>query len=539
MSNGRKVFLYGCGVVAPESPNLKAFLKLMRNPHCCLKPYEPLQNAFLVGHPELSLEPYKEWIVTHLGQSRYHQLTEKARTCVQVGLVSTLDALRVHESSNLWNALKTLDPRVLISIGNAFGDVGVAFESTRRFEKSKAIWNRFWANPIRNAPLKMHLEDSAPASGQPPHPNQYDEDSPQRWEALKVWWEYWAPKSDQFQEFMEKLNSIESQGVGPDVGKDKISLLRFKQRARKKLNDEFKCPPPPWEEIGANLLWNIPNAPAAQISMLLGIHGPAYATYGACATFGLNLKQATDAIAHGHMDAAIIGGADDVPHPEVVGGFFCTKVLAAGKEPGIPLTKLRGTHVSGGGCIWIVAAEEAMKPLGIKPLGGLEVLGVGASSDAEHIITPSLEGPKLAIRQSLEQAAIKSHSLHSWDLHATGTPGDWSELELSKPFLSDECIISARKGIFGHGMGVAGGWELTAQALAPTLNDGLWVLPQTGIQPNDLHPSISPYANQLLLDKPRSIKTNGPLYCGKLSMGIGGITSCVITAVHGPHINIQ
>jgi surfactin synthase thioesterase subunit len=115
-------------------------------------------------------------------------------------------------------------------------------------------------------------------------------------------------------------------------------------------------------------------------------------------------------------------------------------------------------------------------------------------------------------------------------MHATGTPGDWNELQMTSPFLSEECLISARKGLFGHAMGTAGGLELTAQLLGPKVesSDTFWI-PGCGIPSADVHPSFLSLGHQLILDKPRNISTNGkPLLCGKLSMGIGGISSCVL-----------
>ncbi|NIM61454.1 MAG: hypothetical protein GTN89_10270, partial [Acidobacteria bacterium] len=41
--------------------------------------------------------------------------------------------------------------------------------------------------------------------------------------------------------------------------------------------------------------------------------------------------------------------------------------------------------------------------LGMKPLG-LEIIGVANTSDADHIITPSREGPRAAISQALDEA---------------------------------------------------------------------------------------------------------------------------------------
>src|SRR5690606_19799479 len=118
----------------------------------------------------------------------------------------------------------------------------------------------------------------------------------------------------------------------------------------------------------------------------------------------------------------------------------------------------------GGSCIWILGDLEWGLKQGFSPLGA-EPLSVGLSSDADHIITPSAEGPEKAMRLALERAQVAAEDIVSWDLHATATPGDYQELTNLSRVLKTPRAISARKGTFGHGMGVCGGWELTAQYL--------------------------------------------------------------------------
>ncbi len=175
-----------------------------------------------------------------------------------------------------------------------------------------------------------------------------------------------------------------------------------------------------------------------------------------------------------------------------------------------------------------------MNKLGIPHLG-VEILGAGVSSDAEHIITPSKEGPKLAMRRAYAQAGIQKSDIALWDLHATGTPGDWNELNLLEDFVPNEAYLSARKGLLGHGMAVCGGWELTAQVLGLTITSHQTVvLPPCGIDPEALNPKIAGLKRKILCDKPVEIPmpANG-IVCGKLGLGVGGISSCVITRVGG------
>ena len=102
------------------------------------------------------------------------------------------------------------------------------------------------------------------------------------------------------------------------------------------------------------------------------------------------------------------------------------------------------------------------KERGYRPLG-MEPVAVGVSSDAHHIITPSFDGPRAAMFQALAEAHATPDDLGTWDLHATATPGDFSEITTFRSVFSNRVLATARKGTFGHGMGAGGGWELTAQ----------------------------------------------------------------------------
>src|SRR5690606_24838748 len=178
----------------------------------------------------------------------------------------------------------------------------------------------------------------------------------------------------------------------------------------------------------ANVLWNIANTPASQLSMMGKIKGFCIAPIAACSTFSVTLKLAMDAIGRGDAKLAVIGSCDPPPHAITVGGFYNARVLAADGHVSKPLSGLKGTHVAGGSCIWIVGDLEWGLSRGFKPLG-LQPLSVGVSADADHIITPSKEGPNIAMRQALEKAGVSSTQLGSWDLHATATPGDYPEVE--------------------------------------------------------------------------------------------------------------
>jgi 3-oxoacyl-(acyl-carrier-protein) synthase len=123
---------------------------------------------------------------------------------------------------------------------------------------------------------------------------------------------------------------------------------------------------------------------------------------------------------------------------------------------------------------------------------------------------------------AVEDAVAKSENLASWDLHATATPGDFSEMATFRSIFPEPVLVAARKGTFGHGMSAGGGWELTAQYLG--YEQGR--LFPTPLKKDELNESIRQVHGQFVFDT--GCETPEGL-AGKLSMGIGGINACVIS----------
>jgi 3-oxoacyl-[acyl-carrier-protein] synthase II len=540
----RRVLVAGLGVVAPGSAHWKGFLKNVADGRSTLEAAGQLSSAFMVGNPDFDFASCKEWISSHSSPARYIQLAEKAGENVRLSIGSVIQALS--SSPGLESLVKALDTRTLILCGNAFGDMPSVFEGKDSFDAAQRDWNHFWAQEVRNPLLREWLVTGhITVDGQlvvpadvPMRPDPAIQGLFRQYEQQLVWDAYWAARNPDQLALLQELERIESRGVGENVDVDKLNVIRSKARAKRELFQRLGCPEPPWEKVNPRLLWNLPNAAAAQLSMLLGTHGPAYGMYGACATFGLLLHRGLQAIRSGEADCVLVVTADNTPPSALVAGFYGARVLAGGARVSYPLTDMRGTHVSGGACAWILAAEDVLSSYGVDHFG-IEVAGVGLSSDAEHIITPSINGPKEAIRASIVDAQLLDPGSSGpfrfdlWDMHATGTPGDRNELGLIEEFIDPDTVVSARKGLFGHGMGSCGGWELTALAFSPERSSSGFSVWPSGIPANQVHVSISSRPIRIALDQPVQISGTHPsvLTCGKLSMGIGGISSCVVIRV--------
>jgi 3-oxoacyl-[acyl-carrier-protein] synthase II len=518
----RRIGVYGWGIVAPGARDVGALEALLKTGRSALRlgdRQEAGATLFATGEPDFSLSDYEEWIAARHGDAYLARMRTKMGENVQFAVGATIQALRC--DARLEPLLRELDDRCQVFIGSGVSDLPESYRAAASLERAVRAWNHFWAQPAHClARRRFESERTVPQGAAPStDPTTLPVDSEERSDALRAWDEYWAHRSDELRDFLEHFASIERMDADDeDQDRAPLSAIRKRVRGHRALIEGVGCPPPPWTAVSSNLIWNIQNSPAAQVTMLLDLHGAAFAPVGACSTFGVALKCGRDAIQRGEAKMAILGTTDPRPDAALASAFHSARVMPGMAEVNMPFTSLRGTHVSGGACIWIIGDAEWCEARGLKPIGGY-VEAVALSSDAEHIITPSKTGPKRAIARAYEEAGVTAADVAVIDLHATGTPGDLNELALVDDFITDRTRITARKGQLGHGMANSGGWELTALAVGLARGVAL----ATGIPTNALHPRVR---------RPQAIVSTEALLDGevgvKLMLGIGGLTACVV-----------
>jgi 3-oxoacyl-[acyl-carrier-protein] synthase II len=521
-SKTKRIGVYGWGIVAPGARDVAALQALLeRGGSALAASARPELGAglFASGDPDFALADYDGWIAARHGDAYLARMRTKMGENVQFAVGAAIQALQC--DPRLERVLEELDDECQVFIGSGVSDLPESYRAGASLERAVRIWNHFWAQPAHcGARRRFETERSAPPGDPPPpDPATFTVDTEERADALAAWNAYWASRSDELRSFLERFAEVERMSADDqDHEKAHLNAIRKRVRAHRALVDEIGCPPPPWTAVSSNLIWNIQNAPAAQITMLLDLHGAAWAPVGACSTFGVALKCGRDAILRGEAKMAIVGTTDPRPDAALVGAFHAARVMPGNGEVNVPFTSLRGTHVSGGSCVWIIGDAAWCEAQGLRPVGGY-VDAVALSSDAEHIITPSKSGPKRAIARAYQEAAITPDDVAVIDLHATGTPGDLNELTLVADYIGDRTRITARKGQLGHGMANSGGWELTAMALGLVRGVAL----PTGIPRESLHPRIA---------RPEAIVTGQATLEGdvgvKLMLGIGGLTACVV-----------
>jgi 3-oxoacyl-[acyl-carrier-protein] synthase II len=514
-----RIGVFGWGIVAPKSPNIEAFRKNLASSESWLSPFQGFgPNNFLVGNPEFRFEDYKSWIDERFAPRHFQNLKEKMDPAALYAVGAFIQSLG--QNPGIEKELQALGPQAHVYVGTGLGAVHTTYQASIKFYESQKRWDAFWADPERNSELRCYLATGRSNSSVPANPAEVNGD--ERAAAESAWNQYWTERSPELQEYLAELAQIESISIEGEIEAGKLNAIREKEKRRGKLQEKWQTPETPWK-VSANLIWNIHNTPAAQISILGKIKGLAFAPVAACSTFGVALGLAMKTIRAGDARAVVIGATDPSPHPLVVGSFYSARVLAADRTPSSPLTRLQGTHVAGGSIVWIVGDMEYLRAKGFRPLG-MEPLAVGMSSDAHHIVTPTIEGPKAAIEQAIEEAHSEPGEITTWDLHATATPGDYLEVATIRSILPSSVLLTARKGTFGHGMSAGGGWELTAQYLGAE-NGQLFPTP---LAPEELNASINSVHEEFVFNTPCAFP---PKVAGKLSMGIGGVNACVLSRV--------
>jgi 3-oxoacyl-[acyl-carrier-protein] synthase II len=519
---GTRIGVFGWGIVAPKSPNIAAFANNLDSSESWLSPFNGFgPDNFLVGTPEFNFETYQGWIDSHFAPRQFKKIREKMDLPTLYAIGAFIQSLEQNEP--VAQELQALGDKAHVYVGTGLGNIGTIHDASLQLYRRQRAWNRFWASPERNGELKAFLAgDEEAKRNYADAPSRCEEtaDRETREEWEERWCAYWTEKSRELQNYLVELAAIEGTAIEGDIESGKLNAIRERDKGRQRLQAQWGTPEPPWN-VSSDLIFNIHNTPAAQISILGKINGLAFAPVAACSTFGVALRFGMRAIQSGEAKMVVVGATDAPPHPLTVGSFYNARVLSADRNVSLPLTRLKGTHVAGGAIVWIIGDLDYYTAQGYRPLG-MEPVAVGVSSDAHHIITPSFEGPRAAMFQALAEAHATPDQVGTWDLHATATPGDYSEIATFRSVFPGKVLATARKGTFGHGMGAGGGWELTAQYLG--FERGR--LYPTPLSHEHLNASIAGLHDSFLFDQ----FCDAPLeLAGKLSMGIGGVNACVLS----------
>ncbi|MCR9206221.1 MAG: beta-ketoacyl-[acyl-carrier-protein] synthase family protein [Halobacteriovoraceae bacterium] len=221
----------------------------------------------------------------------------------------------------------------------------------------------------------------------------------------------------------------------------------------------------------------VANAPAGEVSLSLGVTGPAYTIGAACAAGNMGLIHGAQMIRAGEVEWCLAGGISESTHTfGIFAAFNSQGALGKHEDPTLatkPLDKNRnGIAVSEGGCLYVLESLKRAKERGAKIYG--EISGYHVNSDATDFVLPNTERQVECMQKALKKAGFTANDIDVVSMHATGTNmGDIQECQAVKRVFdeSENTLINASKGFIGHCMGAAGALELAGNI--PSFEDSM------------------------------------------------------------------
>ncbi len=208
------------------------------------------------------------------------------------------------------------------------------------------------------------------------------------------------------------------------------------------------------------------------LASYLGLTGPAYTISTACSSSGKAFASARRLINLDLCDAVIAGGADSLCGL-TINGFAALESLSTG------YCKPFGLHRNG-----INIGEAASLFVLSKEPGPVQLMGIGASSDAYHFSAPDPAGTAVvaAMQKALKDAGKQADEVDYLNLHGTATVlNDAMESKAVNALFGSQVAASSSKGMTGHTLGAAAAlelgfcWMLLTEnehgALIPNIND--------------------------------------------------------------------
>lgn len=217
----------------------------------------------------------------------------------------------------------------------------------------------------------------------------------------------------------------------------------------------------------------ISNMAAGQIAIEYGFHGMCTSVVTACASGTNAIGDSFRQIRDGYQDVMLCGGTEASITPFGIGGFASMNALCTSEDPNrasIPFDAERSGFVMGEGAgILILEEYEHAVKRGAKIY--CEVVGYGASCDANHITAPLEDGSMAAVCMDLaiKDAGVKPEDVNYINAHGTSTHfNDKGEtMAIKRVFGEDtKVMVSSTKAMTGHLLGASGAVEGIISALS-------------------------------------------------------------------------
>ncbi|HME72096.1 MAG TPA: beta-ketoacyl-ACP synthase [Myxococcota bacterium] len=249
---------------------------------------------------------------------------------------------------------------------------------------------------------------------------------------------------------------------------------------------------------------------AGFVAAYLGSEGPVYTLSTACSSGARALASARSLLALGVCDAVVAGASDTLCGLTTNG--FCALQAVSDELPNPMSVNRKGLTLGEGSAIMLVTREE----------GGIQLEGVGESSEAHHMSAPDPAGAgaESAMRGALRDAGLTPAEIAYVNLHGTGTPlNDAMESAAVVRVFGEEVPASSTKALVGHTLGAAGAMEagFCWMMLARAREGHVALLPHVWDGRRD--PGL---ARLRLVDKGERVRVEGAVHLLTNSFGFGG-----------------
>jgi len=216
----------------------------------------------------------------------------------------------------------------------------------------------------------------------------------------------------------------------------------------------------------------MPNAPASQVTMMLGLRGPAFGVVSACSSATHAIGLAYQMVRSGIARAAVTGGAESCINVGTMKGWEAMRVMANDTCRPFSVDR-RGLVIGEGAGVAVLERLEDAQARDAEILG--EVVGFGMTADAADLTNPDVGGMSRAVAATLADAGLDAGGVDYINAHGTGTAAnDKAETAALKVALGEyggKIPVSSTKSMVGHALGAAGALEFVAAVMA--VRDGV------------------------------------------------------------------
>jgi 3-oxoacyl-[acyl-carrier-protein] synthase II len=222
---------------------------------------------------------------------------------------------------------------------------------------------------------------------------------------------------------------------------------------------------------------SLPNMPACQVAIHLGLTGYLSAISTACAASSQAIGEAAQVLRRGEATWMLAGGTEGPISRFCLAGFAALRALSTRNDH--PAAASRpfdadrdGFVLSEGAGVVVLERLDLARARGATVYA--EVLGYGTTSDAHHITAPDPRGSGAAraMQRALDRAGMTRDSVDYINAHATSTSvGDTAETLAIKSVFGERAYqvpVSSTKSMTGHMTSASGAVEAAACILALT-----------------------------------------------------------------------